>query len=113
MAISHAISGQALDVKPYGEGFAAHQTRALFKSHDLEVIRLVLLEGKSFPPHRVAGDITIQCLEGLLAIELEGEELALGAGQLLFLERDAMHGVTATTDASALVTIALRPSGSS
>ena len=37
---------------------------ALFKTEELEVIRLVLAAGKSLPPHKVPGEITIQCLEG-------------------------------------------------
>jgi hypothetical protein len=68
MAITHAISGQALDVNPLGDAIFGQKTKALFKSQDLEVIRLVLLAGKALPSHKVAGDITIQCLEGSLTI---------------------------------------------
>ena len=88
---------------------SAQKTSALFKSNDLEVMRVVLLAGRSLPPHKVAGDITIHCLEGRLAIELEAATVTLDAGQLVFLAGGATHGVTAITDASALVTIALKP----
>jgi hypothetical protein len=40
---------------------------------------------------------------------LHDSKVTRGAGELLFLEGDAMHGVVATSDASALVTIALKP----
>jgi quercetin dioxygenase-like cupin family protein len=109
MAITHAISGQALDVHPLGDAIFGQRTKALFKTHDLEVIRLVLLAGKSLPPQKVAGDITIHCLEGRLAIELHDSKVTLDAGELPFLEGEAMHGVLAMSDASALVTIALKP----
>jgi quercetin dioxygenase-like cupin family protein len=109
MALSHAISGQPLDVRPFGERLVTEKTSALFKSSDLEVMRLVLVAGKSLPPHRVPGEITIHCLEGSLEIELDGRTVSLGAGELVFLAGGAMHGVKALTDASALVTIALRP----
>jgi hypothetical protein len=64
MAIPHALPGQAIDVAPLGTRLSSEQTIALFKSADLEVIRLVLPAGKSLPPHKVAGEITIQCVEG-------------------------------------------------
>lgn len=108
MAIPHALPGQAVDVRPLGTGLAHQQTRALFKSADLEVMRLVLGAGKSLPPHCVPGEITVQCIEGSLVVTAEGCSHALGAGQLLYLAGGVMHGVTAVEDASALVTIALR-----
>ena len=109
MALAHAVSGQPLDVRPMGNRMATEKTTALFKSRDLEVMRLVLLAGKSLPPHKVPGEITIHCLEGSLGIELDEKTVRLEAGELLFLAAGAMHGVNAVTDASALVTIALKP----
>ncbi len=113
MALNHASPGQALDVRPFGARLLTEKTAALFKSRDFELMRLVLLAGKSFPPHKVAGDITIHCLEGTLAVgltvELANTTVTLAAGELLFLEGNALHGVTALSDASALVTIALKP----
>jgi quercetin dioxygenase-like cupin family protein len=108
MALTHAVSGQPLDVRPFGNRMATEKTTALFKSRDLEVMRLVLLTGKSLPPHKVQGEITIHCLEGSLGIELDEKTVRLEAGELLFLAADAMHGVNAVTDATALVTIALK-----
>jgi quercetin dioxygenase-like cupin family protein len=105
----HAVPGQPLDVQPRGETVSSTQTTALFKSRDLEVMRLVLRAGKSLPTHKVPGDITIQCLEGTLGIELEDATVALEAGQLMFLAGHTLHGVSAVTDATALVTIALKP----
>lgn len=81
---------------------------ALFKAQDLEVMRLVLQAGKSLPPHQVAGEITIHCIEGVLDVTIDGRSHVLRAGQLLFLTGGALHGVKALEDASALVTIALR-----
>ena len=108
MAISHALPGQAVDVRPFGPGLAAQQTHALFKSADLEVMRLVLAAGRSMPPHSVPGEITVQCLEGALVVSAEGRSHALAAGQLLYLAGGVTHAVTALEDASALVTVALR-----
>jgi quercetin dioxygenase-like cupin family protein len=108
MALPHASPGQALDVRPLGERVSTQKTTALFKSRDLEVMRLVLLAGRSLPPHKVPGEITIHCIEGSLGVESEGTTVRLDAGELLFLAGNATHGVTALTDTSALVTIALK-----
>ncbi len=107
MALPHLRPAQAVDVRPLGSRLASAKTVALFKSHELEVIRLVLLAGKSFPLHSVAGEVTIQCIEGKLEVATEGANRTLCAGQLLYLSAKVPHAVTAIEDASGLVTIVL------
>ncbi|HEU4459231.1 MAG TPA: cupin domain-containing protein [Methylibium sp.] len=107
MAIQHASSGQVIDVRPFGSRLLSEKTTALFKSEQLEVIRLVLQAGKSFPEHSVAGEITVQCLEGQLDFTAEGKSHLLNAGEMLFLARGVPHEVTAIQDSSALMTIVL------
>jgi quercetin dioxygenase-like cupin family protein len=107
MAIPHIAPGQVLDVLPLGADLQQAKTVALFKSENLEVIRLVLRAGKSLPPHKVPGEITIQCIEGAIVVSVEGGEVILRAGQLVYLSGNALHGVLAQEDSSALVTIAL------
>lgn len=108
MALQHAESGDPVDVRPFGAKLPDAQTTALFKSDDLEVMRLVLLAGKSLPPHKVAGEITIQCLEGRMDISVDGKSQVLKAGELLFLSGNVVHGVLALENASALLTIVVR-----
>ena len=108
MAIPHARSGQVIDVRPHGQSLPDARTVALFKTEDLEVIRLVLPAGKAMPPHKVAGEITIQCIEGRIDVTVDGASKHLAAGQLIYLARNVPHGVAAIEDASVLVTIALR-----
>ena len=109
MAINHALSGELTSVLPLGAQLPDSRTFALFKAEDLEVIRLVLLAGKSLPPHKVPGEITIHRLEGSLDVQLENKAVRLVAGELMFLAGDATHGVKAIADATALVSIALKP----
>lgn len=108
MALPHADAGEAVDVSPYEARLDSQRTVALFKSVDLEVMRLVLRAGQTLPPHKVSGEVTIQCIEGRLDVELEGVMRPLQAGQLLFLRGGALHAVKAVSNASALVTIALK-----
>lgn len=108
MALTHARPGEAVDVAPFGAQLAQRQTVALFKSGDLEVIRTVLAQGAALPPHKVPGEVTIQCLEGLLEVQVDGRPTRLAAQQLLFVPGGHLHAVTALAPSSALVTIALR-----
>lgn len=109
MALPHALPGQAIDVRPLGAQLAQAQTTALFKSIDLEVIRLVLRAGQELPPHQVPGEITVQCVEGAIDVTTGNQSHVLRAGQLLYLAGGVVHGVVAQEDASAIVTIALKP----
>ncbi|HEX7637490.1 MAG TPA: cupin domain-containing protein [Burkholderiaceae bacterium] len=107
MALAHANIGEPWDVRPLGSAIAGARSSALFKSAQLEVIRLVLPAGKGMPEHRVAGEITIHCLEGALAVDALGARRSLVAGELLFLPPGEPHAVEAVEDCSALVTIVL------
>ncbi|HET7791814.1 MAG TPA: cupin domain-containing protein [Rhizobacter sp.] len=107
MAIPHATPGQPIDVQPLGPRLQSEKTRALFKSEQLEVMQLVLLAGRSLPPHKVPGEITVQCIEGEIDVTANGQSHVLRAGQMLYLARGVVHGVTALQDASALVTVVL------
>jgi quercetin dioxygenase-like cupin family protein len=108
MAIPHAAPGETIDVRALGIDLAGTKTTALFKSEDLEVMRLVLMAGKSLPPHKVPGEITIQCIEGRIDVTAAGKSHLLAAGQLLLLSGNVVHGAVALEDSSALVTIALK-----
>ena len=106
MAQPHIKSGQKADISPFGDQLSEKRSVALLKTQHLEVIRLVLKPGQTIPPHKLSGDITIQCIEGKLNISLASSSIELEAGELAFLESDLSHGVTALEASSALVTIA-------
>ena len=71
-------------------------------------MRLVHVAGKSLPPHKVPGEITVQCIEDSVDVTVDGKSHVLCAGQLLYLPGNVLHGVVALEDASALVTVALK-----
>lgn len=83
------------------------QSTALFKTGQLEVIRLVLPKGKAWPAHKVPGEIIVQCLAGAIDFTSEGSSRLLLAGQLLYLPGGVVHGLGAVEDAIVLLTIAL------
>ena len=108
MAIEHAASGQLIDVHPLAGKLLEAKTAALFKTDELEVMRLIVPAHKTVPSHQVKGEITVQCLEGEVDFTADGKTQRMKAGQLLWLEGGRVHGLTAVQDASLLVTIVLR-----
>ena len=107
MAISHTKSGEVIVLRPLGEALAHALTNTLVKTDRLEIIRLVVPAGKDIPPHQVAGEITVQCLEGRVAFTAGGTTRELAAGQLLHLAGNEPHSLRGIEDASVLVTILL------
>lgn len=108
MAIPHASPGDVIDVRPLGAKLAGARSHALFKSEDLEVMRLVLQRGEQMPPHAVPGEITLLCIEGRIAFSCEAGEVALSAGEMVHSAGDEIHGLHALEDSSLLLTIALK-----
>lgn len=109
MALQHVQPGEVVALH-CPEGVAAERSVALFKARDLGVLRLSLGASESLPAHRVAGDITVQCLAGTLEVGLPGRRVRLQAGELVYVPGGVAHDVIAVQDAAALVTIALRSS---
>jgi quercetin dioxygenase-like cupin family protein len=107
MAIPHATPGQVIDVRPLGPALSNTVTTTLIKTARLEVLRLVVPAGKDIPSHKVAGEITVQCLEGRVAFTALGQTRELHAGQMCYLSGGEEHLVKGLDDASVLVTILL------
>lgn len=107
MAIPHAKPGQIIDVRPLGGELTNSRTTTLVKTHDLEVLRLVIPAGKEIPPHKAPGEISVQCLDGRVAFTGAGTTQELSPGQLLFLSAADPHALKGLEDSSVLVTILL------
>ena len=107
MAIPHAISGELIDVAPFGERFTHSVSTTLVRADHLEVFRLVLPAGKFTQEHEAAGTITIQCIEGVVELDAHGRTQTLHAGSLVYLADHQPHAVRALEDASVLITMLL------
>ena len=107
MAVPHAAPGQVIDVRPLGGALATTPTTTLAKTARLELIRLVVPAGKKHPPHKVPGEITVQCLEGRIAFTAYGQTCELRAGEMLYLSGGEQHSLEGLEDASVLLTIQL------
>ncbi|MCG5073428.1 cupin domain-containing protein [Paraburkholderia tagetis] len=107
MAIAHATPGEVFDVRPLGGTLKDAKSTTLIRSAQLEVIRLVLPAGKQLPEHSVPGEITVQCVEGVIRFFVSGEPLTMQAGEMLLLGAGEPHALEALDDASVIVTIHL------
>lgn len=109
MAQAHAASGDLIDIGPLGAALADQVTTAIMKSAQLELVRLVMPTGKAMREHRVAGEITVQCIEGLIEFTTPSASLRLGPGKLVHLQGGEAHSLLALADSTALLTICLVP----
>ena len=107
MAVPHAQPGEVIEVRPLGTNLSHAKTTTLIKTKNLEVIRLVLPRGKHLPRHEAPAEVTIQCLEGRIVMDLGGRVVELAAGDLLYLNERAPHDVRAVEDSSVLATLRL------
>ncbi|MCE9524965.1 MAG: cupin domain-containing protein [Planctomycetales bacterium] len=108
MAITHANSGDVIDIRPLKSALAQARTTTLVKTETLEIIRLVVPAGKEIPRHQAPGEITVQCLEGRVTFIAGDESRELEVGQLVYLAKQVPHALRGIEDASVLVTIMLR-----
>ena len=106
MSIPHAKPGEVIQL-PLGAALSSSKTMTLAKTADMELIRLVLPAGKDIASHKVAGEITVQCLEGRVALTAAGKTQDLAAGQSLCLAAGEPHALQAIEESSVLVTILL------
>ena len=93
---------------PLGKTVGHAKSATLMKSDRLELIRLVVPAGKEIPPHRAPGEITVQCIEGLVTFEHDDHAVELRPGDLLHLCPQETHALKGIEDSSVLVT-RLRP----
>jgi quercetin dioxygenase-like cupin family protein len=110
MSLHHASPGEVINIRPLGKQLKEAVSTAMFKSSELEVIREVLHAGKWMPEHSVRGEVTIQCLEGVIELEAYGKMQMLRAGEMVYLEGGEPHALRAVEDASALITFLLKRS---
>src|SRR5262245_13757459 len=109
MAIPHAHPGEVISLQSDQAISEVAGTRTLFKTPHVEVIRLVLPQGKSIPQHQAPGEIVVQGLTGLTRFTAMDKTIEIGPGQMFYLSATEPHAVTAVEDCSFLLTILLAP----
>lgn len=105
MAQPHAEPGQVVDLRPLGPNLHDAKTTALVKEKYFEAVRLIVHAGTDIPPHKVAGDIMLLCLEGEIVLGLAASEVILKSGDWLYLKGGELHSLKGIMDLSLLLTI--------
>jgi quercetin dioxygenase-like cupin family protein len=109
MALIHAQPFDVISLQPLAGKLREVKTHSLLKTGQIQLMRVVMAQGQTMPEHHVAGEITLQCLEGSVLISTPGRSCALAAGELMALPGHEPHGLKALADSSLLVTVQLRP----
>ncbi|HSH87309.1 MAG: cupin [Methylophilus sp.] len=107
MSIQHFSPGEVIDISPYGANFEAATSETLIRESHIEVFRFILRAGKTTPEHTAAGAMTIQCIEGEVELDLEGDKRTLQAHGLMYLSAGSAHTIKAVADTALLITILL------
>ena len=107
MAQTHARSGQVVSVLPFGDRLSDVRTTAIIKADQLELVRIVLPAGKGLRQHSAPGEITVQCIEGLIEFDTPEGRHVLEAGDLIHLRPNELHALNAVVDSSALLTLCI------
>jgi quercetin dioxygenase-like cupin family protein len=90
---------------PLGKALREAKSATLLKSAGLELVRLVIPAGKEIPPHRAPGELTVQCVEGQVAFQHDGQALELNPGDMLHLCPKESHSLKGLKDSTVLVTL--------
>jgi quercetin dioxygenase-like cupin family protein len=113
MALQHAAPGERIALQRGDDDIAHFTSVALARTAHMELIRLVLPKEKPMPEHWVEGEVTLQCLEGEIAVDMRSRTTVLRPGEMLYLGGGDPHAIRANEDAVALMTILLHPGDNS
>lgn len=105
MSLPHPSSGDVIDVRPLGDKLLEAASIALVRTDDFEVMRLILPKGKSIPEHHVPGEITLQCMEGVIEIQAHDKTQQLQTGELIYLQGNTPYAIFALQNSSVLMTM--------
>ncbi len=105
MATHHAQPGEIVDLQTWAADLPKEHTKAIIKTDEMELIRIVLPSGKGIPTHDTPGPTTIHCIAGKIAILAMGKTQELNYDQLLHLAPGESHSLKAIEDSVVLLTI--------
>lgn len=107
MALVHAQPLDVINVRPLAARITEARTHSLLKTDRVQLMRLVLKAGQTMPEHQVAGELTLQCLEGQVLVKTPGRQCRLAEGEMMLLPAQEPHALEAQADSSLLATLLL------
>jgi quercetin dioxygenase-like cupin family protein len=85
---------------------ARRNAATLLKQPVFRIVLVALQAGAEVGSYQTDSPITVQAIEGRLAVRVEADEYVLGAGQLLTLRPGLRHSLCAQGDSAFLLTLA-------
>ena len=107
MALSHAKSGDLVNIQDAAAEFSKNTSVTLVRDEHIEIFRLVLSAGTDMQEHSAAGAMTVQCLRGEVNFSCHDRTQTLLPGALIYLNNAAPHALHCRQDATLLVTLFL------
>lgn len=104
-----ASSYRIVDIRPSEENDTRMKSTILLKTGQIEVVRLVMPEGKEMLTHTAPGAMIIQCLGGRVELTIDDEAYELHEGQMAHLTAHEPHSVRCIEKALLLLTILQPP----
>ena len=105
MATHHASPCEIVDLEAWAQDLPNEQSKAIMKTDEMEIARLVIPSGKEFPSHKVSGPIVVHCTKGEIEFTAMDKTQMLTSGQLLYLMPSEPYSLRATVDSVVLLTI--------
>jgi len=109
MATHHASPSEIVDLETWSQDLPGEHAKAIVKTPEMELARLVFPAGGEFPNHKVSGPIVVHCIKGEIEFVAMGATRILKTGQLVYLMPDEPHSIRAIADSVVLLTIIFKP----
>ena len=88
-----------------------HRQITVFHKGPLRMVLFAFDAGAGLPSHRAPGFVVIHTLRGRIAVKTLNDSHDLAAGQLVMLDPEVVHDVTAVESSDMLLTISLLDRG--
>jgi quercetin dioxygenase-like cupin family protein len=105
MATHHASPSEIVDLETWAQDLPNEHAKAIVKTPEMELARLVYPAGGKFPHHKVSGPIVIHCIKIEIEFVAMGMTRILKTGQLVYFLPDEPHSIQAIADAIVLLII--------
>lgn len=89
------------------DGSDKHRQITVFHKGPLRLVLFAFEPGGSLPAHRAPGSVVIHTLRGRIQVKTLNESYELATGQILMLDPEVVHDVTAAEQSDMLLTISL------
>lgn len=95
---------EALRREPH-DSAKKHRQITVFHKGLLRIVLFAFEAGGTLPSHRAPGSVVIHALRGRIQVKTLQESYGLATGQMLLLDPEVVHDVTAQEDSDMLLTI--------